>query len=96
MSRNGYHGCKWVSIKKLIDPGTLKLVRTTFEAVHVEGLYYDTNLPKVGEVADRIRRRGVSVKVVKRRRDCDIMVLFFPRRVPVCGTLKGFFWRLYS
>ena len=86
-------GDGWVSIKKMKDRQTLQKVKAVFEDADLKGSYHDKNIPDVSVVVRALRRQGVKANYHRRKYDDDMIVIFLKGNVPVCGTMKGFFWR---
>lgn len=96
MSRIGDHRReKWVSIKRLRNPDTLRQIRMLFDKSGIRGSYYDPVKPSTAEVVRLIKLRRVGVRLIPRERDQEMLVIYLRRRVPVCGTVGAFFWRLF-
>lgn len=98
MSRNkGNRGNKrkWISIKKLRDRDRLKYIQSLFYRAEISGHYYDPkSVPSAEEVVEALRRISIHARVERRKYDSDMVVILFPGFLPICGTPKGFLWRL--
>lgn len=97
MSRRGYHQFElWQSIKRLDDVGFLDEIRDLSSRFGLVGNYYDEKKPATDQAVRLMRRQGAHARWIKRYRDACIIVVYLPDRPPVSGTVKGFYWRLYS
>jgi hypothetical protein len=100
MSRKGSHRRPkrykgWISIKK-VEFSLLVQVAKLFEKAGIQEVkYYDENLPQPYIMA-KLLGKHCDAKVYTRSDGGTLVVIRMSGSAPICGTPKGYFWRLHS